>query len=134
MRGVTANYPAFDATLGRLVTVEQRVNLCRVRHRQATPRQYESREYSRLTAFVAGQSRGMPIETGADRHLAPFVAKGRDLFIVRQGQPIWPAPIAMMTIGTNTWQVRRSRRRSRPAIRCTGWNGNRWDRDGCAPA
>jgi sulfur-oxidizing protein SoxA len=86
MRGVAANYPAFDATLGRPVTLEQRVNLCRVRHQQATPLQFESRELLALTAFVAGQSRGMPIEAGADRQLAPFVAKGRDLFMLRQGQ------------------------------------------------
>jgi sulfur-oxidizing protein SoxA len=86
MRGVAARYPAFDAILGRPVTVEQRVNLCRVRHQQATPLPYESRELLALTAFVAGQSRGMPIEAGADRQLAPFVARGRDLFMLRQGQ------------------------------------------------
>ncbi len=86
MRGVAAHYPAFDPTLGRPVTLEQRVNLCRVRHQQATPLPYESRDLLALTAFVARQSRGVPIETGADPQLAPFVAKGRDLFMHRQGQ------------------------------------------------
>jgi L-cysteine S-thiosulfotransferase len=86
MRGVAAHYPAFDSTLGRPVTLEQRVNLCRVRHQRATPLPYESRDLLALTAFVARQSRGAPIETGVDPQLAPFVAKGHELFMRRQGQ------------------------------------------------
>jgi sulfur-oxidizing protein SoxA len=86
MRGVAARYPAFDAMLRRPVTLEQRINLCRVRHQQATPLAYESRDLLALTTFVAEQSRSAPIETGTDPQLAPFVAKGRDLFMHRQGQ------------------------------------------------
>jgi sulfur-oxidizing protein SoxA len=86
MRGVAARYPAFDKTLGRPVNLEQRINLCRTQHQQATPLAYESRELLALTAFVAQQSRGLPIETGTDPQLEPFVAKGRNLFLLRQGQ------------------------------------------------
>jgi sulfur-oxidizing protein SoxA len=86
MRGVAARYPAFDKTLGHPVNLEQRINLCRTRHQQATPLPYESRDLLALTAFVAQQSRGMAIETGTDPQLEPFVAKGRDLFMQRQGQ------------------------------------------------
>jgi sulfur-oxidizing protein SoxA len=86
MKGVAARYPAFDNTLDRPVDLEQRINLCRVGHQQATPLAYESRELLALTAFVAQQSRGMPIVTGADPQLGPFIAKGRELFVQRQGQ------------------------------------------------
>jgi sulfur-oxidizing protein SoxA len=86
MRGIAARYPAFDPALGRPVNLEQRINLCRVRHQQATPLPYESHELLALTAFVAEQSRGVAIETGADPQLEPFIAKGRDLFMHRQGQ------------------------------------------------
>ncbi|MBR1233576.1 sulfur oxidation c-type cytochrome SoxA [Bradyrhizobium sp. AUGA SZCCT0177] len=86
MRGVAAHYPAFDKALGRPVDLEQRINLCRATHQQATPLPYESRELLALTAFVAQQSRGAAIETGSDPQLAPFVAKGRELFMQRQGQ------------------------------------------------
>ena len=86
MRGVAARYPAFDPALGRPVNIEQRVNLCRTRHQQATPLPYESRDLLALTAFVAHQSRAMPIEAGGDPQLAPFVAKGHELFMQRQGQ------------------------------------------------
>jgi sulfur-oxidizing protein SoxA len=86
MRGVAARYPAFHKTLGHPVNLEQRINLCRTRHQQAPPPAYESRDLLALTAFVAQQSRGIAIETGTDPQLEPFVAKGRDLFMRRQGQ------------------------------------------------
>ena len=86
MKGVAARYPAFDKALGRPVDLEGRINLCRVNHQQATPLAYESRDLLALTAFVAQQSRGAAIETGSDPQLAPFIAKGRELFMQRQGQ------------------------------------------------
>ena len=86
MKGVAARYPAFDKVLGRPVNLEQRVNLCRARHQEASPLAYESRDLLALTAFVAEQSRGMAIAPDATSELAPFVAKGRDFFMRRQGQ------------------------------------------------
>lgn len=86
MKGVAARYPAFDKTLGRPVDLEQRINLCRANHQQASPLAYESRGLLALTAFVAQQSRNLPITTGADPQLAPFIARGRELFAQRQGQ------------------------------------------------
>jgi sulfur-oxidizing protein SoxA len=86
MKGVAARYPAFDKALGRPVNLEQRINLCRAQHQQATPLAYESRELLALTALVAQQSRGVAIETGSDPQLKPFIDKGRELFMLRQGQ------------------------------------------------
>jgi sulfur-oxidizing protein SoxA len=86
MRGVAARYPAFDTKLGRPIDLEQRINLCRSQQQQAPPLAYESRDLLALSAFVAQQSRGMPIEVGQDPQLEPFIAKGRELFMQRQGQ------------------------------------------------
>jgi sulfur-oxidizing protein SoxA len=86
MRGVAARYPAFDNTLGRPVNLEQRINLCRTGHQQATPFPYESRDLLALTAYVARQSRDMAIKAGIDPKLESFVARGRELFMQRQGQ------------------------------------------------
>jgi L-cysteine S-thiosulfotransferase len=86
MKGVAARYPAFDKALGRPVDLEQRINLCRTGQQQATPLAFESRDLLALTAFVARQSRGSPIEAGDDPQLEPFVAKGRALYTQRQGQ------------------------------------------------
>lgn len=86
MRGVAARYPAFDEALGKPVDLEQRVNLCRSQHQKAQPFANESRELLALTALIGRQSRGMPIESGADARLEPFVSKGREIFTRRQGQ------------------------------------------------
>ena len=86
MKGVAARYPAFDKALGRPVNLEQRINLCRARHQNADPLAYEKHDLLALTAFVAEQSRGMPIAPDTSAELAPFVAKGRDFFMHRQGQ------------------------------------------------
>jgi sulfur-oxidizing protein SoxA len=86
MKGVAARYPAFDKALERPVTIEQRINLERTNHQEAPPLPYESRDLLALTAFVANQSRGMPITTGDDPDLKPFVEKGRALFMQREGQ------------------------------------------------
>jgi L-cysteine S-thiosulfotransferase len=86
MKGVAARYPAFDHGLGRPVTLEQRINLERTRHQEAAPLPYESHDLLALTAFLARQSRGMPIAGGDDPALAPFFAQGRELFMRREGQ------------------------------------------------
>jgi L-cysteine S-thiosulfotransferase len=86
MKGVAARYPAFDKRLGRPVDLEQRINLCRINRQQASPLPYESRDLLALTAFVARQSQGAAIETGGDPQLEPFIAKGRERFMQRQGQ------------------------------------------------
>ncbi len=86
MKGVAAHYPAFDKALGRPVDLEQRINLCRTNHQQASSLAYESRDLLALTAVVARQSQGAAIETGNDPQLEPFIAKGRELFMHRQGQ------------------------------------------------
>jgi L-cysteine S-thiosulfotransferase len=86
MKGVAARYPAFDQALGRPVDLEQRINLCRSRHQQASPFANESHELLALSALIGRQSRGQPIAAGADPALAPFVARGHALFMQRQGQ------------------------------------------------
>jgi sulfur-oxidizing protein SoxA len=86
MKGVAARYPAFDKTLGRPVTLEQRINLERARRQQAAAFAHESHDLLALTAFVANQSRGEAITAGDDPELKPFVEQGRALFMQRQGQ------------------------------------------------
>ncbi|GKQ50366.1 sulfur oxidation c-type cytochrome SoxA [Bradyrhizobium sp. Ce-3] len=86
MKGVAARYPAFEKMLGKPIDLEGRINLCRTNHQQATPFAYESRELLALSAYVAQQSRGMPIAADDDPELAPFVEKGHALFMQRQGQ------------------------------------------------
>jgi len=86
MKGVAARYPAYDKTLGRLLDLEGRVNLCRTKHQQAEPLPFESRELLSLTAYVARQSKGLPISIADDAATRPYLAAGQAIFEQRQGQ------------------------------------------------
>jgi L-cysteine S-thiosulfotransferase len=86
MKGVAARYPAFDTTLGRPVDLEQRINLCRTEHQKAEPFSWESADLLALTAFVANQSRGLPIVVETGGPAQRFVNRGRELFHRREGQ------------------------------------------------
>jgi L-cysteine S-thiosulfotransferase len=86
MKGVAARYPAFDPARGRPVTLEQRIDGCRVGHQKAPAFAYESKELLALTAYVALQSRGLPIAIEIDAKTRPFVDAGREAFHRRQGQ------------------------------------------------
>ncbi len=85
MRGVAARHPAFDSGTGRPIGLEGRVNRCRQTHQGAGALEWESQDLLAVTAFVAHQSRGMPIAV-EDARLAPFRENGRRLFEERRGQ------------------------------------------------
>jgi len=86
MKGVAARYPAFDAARGRPLNLEQRINACRIDRQGAPPLAYESRELLALAAYVARQSRGLPIEIAIDQRTQPFLDAGRTTYHRRQGQ------------------------------------------------
>ena len=85
MRGVAARHPAFDAKLNAPLDLAGRINSCRTERQQALALAFESRELLGLAAYVARQSRGLPIES-SDPRLTPAIATGRALFERRQGQ------------------------------------------------
>jgi L-cysteine S-thiosulfotransferase len=85
MKGVAARYPRFDPALGKAVDLEDRIRTCRRERQQATYPPFESQELLSLTAYVAYQSRGMPINPGSVGELE-LVEAGRELFGRPQGQ------------------------------------------------
>jgi sulfur-oxidizing protein SoxA len=86
MKGVAARHPAFDPERGRPITLEGRIQACRQDQQGAPPLAPESSDLLALTAFVAHQSRGLPVTVGEDERLQPFIARGRELYLRRQGQ------------------------------------------------
>ena len=79
-------YPAFAAAAGRPVDLEQRINLCRTENQKADAWAYESRELLSLSAYLAKQSRTLPIAPPDDPRLRPFAETGFELFNRRLGQ------------------------------------------------
>jgi sulfur-oxidizing protein SoxA len=86
MRGVAARYPAFDAHLGRPITLSQRIQQCRVERQEATPLTPDSDALLGLSAYVGLQSRGMKMQVAVDGPMRPFYEAGKALFNARQGQ------------------------------------------------
>jgi len=88
MKGVAARYPMVKKAGVRKIPInlEQQINVCRTERQKTPPFAYESRELLALTAYVARQSRGMPIAIKRDEAAAPFIAAGREAFNRRQGQ------------------------------------------------
>ena len=123
MKGVAARHPAFDASRRRPVSLEQRINVCRVARQQAPALAYESRELLALTAYVARQSRGLPIDVATDARTQPFLDAGRATFQRRQGQLTSRARNATTTTGDASSRATSSRKGTRPGIRSTGSSG-----------
>jgi len=86
MKGVAARYPAFPKGAEKPVDLEGRINLCRTEQQKAEPLAAESRELLDLTAYVALQSRGLPIAPPDDPRLVPVRAEGEQIYRRRQGQ------------------------------------------------
>lgn len=86
MRGVAARYPIYDEETGGLVNLELRINQMLTETMGAEPLAYESDDLLALTAFIAYQSRGMPIEVAIGGPAAPFFEAGKAFFFERRGQ------------------------------------------------
>jgi sulfur-oxidizing protein SoxA len=86
MRGVAARYPKVDAESGRLLNLEGRINLCRARRMGAAPFRYESEDLLALTAYVARQSKGMPIEASIVGAARAHFETGEAAYRLRRGQ------------------------------------------------
>jgi len=86
MRGVAASYPKIDKAGGKLVNLEDRINLCRTGRMGAEPLRYESEELLGLTAYIARQSLGLPIATRIDGAARVHFEAGRASYHLRRGQ------------------------------------------------
>ena len=86
MKGVAARYPAMVAEQDRPVDLEQRIMMSRRADQKAAALPFESKDLLALTAYIARQSRGMPVAVKDDAQAKPFIAAGRAIFERRQGQ------------------------------------------------
>ncbi len=84
MRGVAVQFP--KVVRGQLRTLEAQINQCRVSAQKATALAYESKDLLALTAYVATQSKGMPIAVEKTAQNQSDLRKGREYFYQRMGQ------------------------------------------------
>ncbi|NVM78982.1 sulfur-oxidizing protein SoxA [Duganella sp. SG902] len=86
MRGVAARFPAFHADSGKTINLGLRINICRERKQQAAPWRAESEDLLGMEAYVAMQSRGMPVTPPRDAGTRASAARGQQLYNQRIGQ------------------------------------------------
>ena len=136
MRGVAARYPAFDTALQRPIDLRQRIASCRqkLQPQAITPGdapQALALEASSPFSRAGCRSRRRPTRGWSRRAIA---AAGSSTSA--WASSIWPAAIATRPMPAGAWAAARSRRRTPPAIRSTGWSGRAWARcsAACAPA
>ena len=86
MAGVAATYPKIDEGTGRLVNLEQRINLCRTRHMDVQPYLPESDPLLSLSTYVTRQSAGETLRVRVDGPARAWFERGRELYRERVGQ------------------------------------------------
>jgi sulfur-oxidizing protein SoxA len=86
MRGVAARFPAYSATLGRALNLQQQINLCRTSLQKAPSLSLENQSLLGLESYIALQSRGLPIKPPTDTKLGAAQEQGEALFNQRIGQ------------------------------------------------
>lgn len=85
MRGVGTRYPQWLENVGRIVSPEQQINICRTERQKEQPFAYSSDELNGLTALVMHQSRGLPMSVQADGPAAEAIARGKAYYETRRG-------------------------------------------------
>jgi sulfur-oxidizing protein SoxA len=86
MKGVAARYPKHDAPLGRVVNIDERIQACSERNQGAGRFANESDDFIGIAAYVALQSRGMPLAVSIDGPARSTYEAGRELYFKRIGQ------------------------------------------------
>jgi len=86
MKGVAASFPKLSTAGMSLLNLGGRINQCRTEHQGAVPLAPESKPLLSLSAFVATQSKGMPITVDRSASNAARLDAGERLFNLRLGQ------------------------------------------------
>jgi sulfur-oxidizing protein SoxA len=86
MKGVAAAYPKHDANVGRVVNLEERIDYCVREKQKGAALAPESDARLSLSAYVAHQSRGVPISVAVDGPAKATYDRGAALYRQRIGQ------------------------------------------------
>ncbi|MEK9848907.1 MAG: sulfur oxidation c-type cytochrome SoxA [Candidatus Puniceispirillum sp.] len=83
---VGAVYPRYHDGAGKVISLEQVINMCRETAMGAKPYKWESREMLGITAYIRMQSRGARVNVAVDGNAAKAFARGKELYYTRVGQ------------------------------------------------
>jgi len=83
-KGLKTTLPRIED--GEVVTLTDLVNECRTDRMGAEAWKYSGGPMSAMTALIAHQSRGMPMNVKIDGDAAPFWERGKEIYYTRVGQ------------------------------------------------
>lgn len=81
-----ATYPVYAEELGKLISLEQRINQCRSERMGAEAWKWASDELLAATVYVRNQARGLPVSPKIDGPAKPFFEAGKAAYHRRRGQ------------------------------------------------
>lgn len=84
--GAATAYPKFDRAAGKVINIEQRINICRQQHMSVSPWSYDSKEMLSMATFVRGQSRGLPVNVRIDGPAQTAFLLGKKEYQAKIGQ------------------------------------------------
>jgi L-cysteine S-thiosulfotransferase len=86
MRGAGATYPKISKDTGKLVSLEDQINYCRVERMKAPALKWETRDMLGISSFVMHQSRGLPMNVSNEGPAKAYFDEGEKLYNTRRGQ------------------------------------------------
>lgn len=86
MSTAAARYPAFDAALGRPLTLAGRIDRCRQQHLGQEAQGSDGDDVLALSAWLAHRARGTPVARIDDARLEPWRERGERVWTQRIGQ------------------------------------------------
>src|SRR4029453_6067944 len=86
MKGVAAPFSGWSVSETRVLDLEDRINACRVERQGRSALARESEDLNALTAYVATQSRGVPVDVNVDGAARAAFERARAFYHERRGQ------------------------------------------------
>jgi len=83
---VGALYPRYHEGAGKVMSLEQVINMCRETAMGADPYKWESQDMLGMTAYIRMQSRGERVAVTVDGPAAASFERGKELYYTRFGQ------------------------------------------------
>ncbi|NOR61153.1 MAG: sulfur oxidation c-type cytochrome SoxA [Rhodobacteraceae bacterium] len=84
--GLRAELPRWDEAQGKMMNMEDYINLSRVEHMGAEPWKWAKPRMDAMVALISLQSRGMTINVAIDGPVADAWEQGREIYYTRVGQ------------------------------------------------
>lgn len=86
LAGVTGIYPKWNEDAAKVRTISMQINNCRTEQMGADAWKLDKAELLNVTALLASESRGMPVNVAIDGPAQSAWEQGKDLYYTRTGQ------------------------------------------------